>query len=378
MDARQQPISGHVFVRAGKRGEVWHAKYRLADGRQVKRSLGPAWKGRGRPPVGHFTKRLAEDWLRQTLEKAQRGELPGLVRTGATIADAAAEFLRYIEHDRERKPSTIKGYRWLINSQILPALGTVRVEDLTQEQVERWLAALPGKSSSKRKTLVVLHGIMERARKQHRLPSNPVKDVEKPPQHRGGEIHVLSPEEVRALIRAAATPQDAALYLTAAFTGLRMGELIALRWRDIDQDGATVRVRASYSAGALTTPKSGKVRAVPLAPDVARAVAGLRTRGYLTGADDLVFVGDTGGYLDGSALRRRYKATLRRAGLRALRFHDLRHTFGTRVIAHADIRRVQEWMGHADIQTTMRYLHYAPRPEDARLVGEAFGSGSDS
>jgi integrase len=55
-----------------------------------------------------------------------------------------------------------------------------------------------------------------------------------------------------------------------------------------------------------------------------------------------------------------------------LRFHDLRHTFGTRMIAKADIRRVQEWMGHADVQTTMRYLHYAPRDEDARLVAEAF------
>ena len=63
---------------------------------------------------------------------------------------------------------------------------------------------------------------------------------------------------------------------------------------------------------------------------------------------------------------------MQRAGLRPLRFHDLRHTFGTRMIAKADIRRVQEWMGHADIQTTMRYLHYAPRAEDARLVEEAF------
>jgi integrase len=364
--------TGHVYRRDGKRGGVWYAKYRLPDGRQIQRKLGPDWSARGRPVAGYFTQRLAEDWLRDTLDQARRGELPSLVQTGATIADAAAEYLRYIEHDRERKPSTIKGYRWLINSQILPALGTTRVEELTQDQVEHWFAALAGKPSSKRKTLVVLHGIMERARKQHRLPLNPVKDVEKPPQHRGGEIHVLSPEEVRALVRAAASAQDAAIYLTAAFTGLRMGELIALRWRDIDQDGATIRVRASYSAGAQTTPKSGKVRAVPLARDVAEALTGLRSRPYLTGDDDLVFLGDTGSYLDGSALRRRYKAALASAGLRPLRFHDLRHTFGTRVIAHADIRRVQEWMGHADIQTTMRYLHYAPRPEDARLVGEAF------
>jgi len=162
------------------------------------------------------------------------------------------------------------------------------------------------------------------------------------------------------------------VYLTAAFTGLRMGELLALRWRDVDFSGNAIRVRTSYYAGHLTTPKSGKVRAVPMAPDVASALAHLGRREHWVDEDDLVFAGDAGGYLDGSALRRRYKEALGRAGLRPLRFHDLRHVFGTRMIAKADIRRVQEWMGHADIQTTMRYLHYAPRGEDAALVAEAF------
>ena len=92
----------------------------------------------------------------------------------------------------------------------------------------------------------------------------------------------------------------------------------------------------------------------------------------MTADDDLVFVGDHGGYLDGSALRRRYVTALDRAGLRRLRFHDLRHTFGTRVIAKADIVRVQEWMGHADIQTTRSYLHFRPQADDAALVAEAF------
>jgi len=85
-----------------------------------------------------------------------------------------------------------------------------------------------------------------------------------------------------------------------------------------------------------------------------------------------VFVGEFGAYLDGSAFRRRYVAALERAALRPLRFHDLRHTFGTRMIAKTDIRRVQERMGHADVQTTMKYLHYVPRDEDAALVAEAF------
>jgi len=136
--------------------------------------------------------------------------------------------------------------------------------------------------------------------------------------------------------------------------------------------GSVIRVRASYAAGQLTTPKSGKVRSVPMAPDVAAALVKLGHRPHYVADDDLVFVGVTGGFLDPSALRRRYDAALGRAGLRRLRFHDLRHTFGTRMIAKADIRRVQEWMGHADIQTTMKYLHYVPRADDARLVAEGF------
>jgi integrase len=175
-----------------------------------------------------------------------------------------------------------------------------------------------------------------------------------------------------ARVRGAASEQDTAIYLTAAFTGLRRGELLALRGRDVDFTGSLIRVRASYSAGQLTTPKSGKVRSVPMAPDAAAAMARLGQRDRFAPDNDLVFPGSEGEYLDGSALRRRYAAALQRAGLRPLRFHDLRHTFGTRMIAKADIRRVQEWMGHADVQTTMRYLHYAPRPDDAALVAEAF------
>ena len=366
------PPSGHVFRVDRKRGPVWYAKYRLPDGRQVQRKIGPAWTGRTRPQAGYFTKRQAEDWLRDTLEQARRGTLPGLVRTGATVAEAAEEYLRYIEQDRERKPSTVKGYRWIIAAQILPTFGAIALEDVTSEQVEQWLAGMGRKASTRTKALVLLQGIFQRARKVYGLPSNPASEVERPPLKRSGDIEVFSPEEVWALARAASSEQDGAIFLTAAFTGLRAGELLALRWRDVDFAGSVVRVRASYAGGALTTPKSGKVRSVPLAPEVAKALAKLSQRERFTEEDELVFAAASGSFLDGSALRRRYKAALARAELRPLRFHDLRHTFGTRMIAKADIRRVQEWMGHADIQTTMRYLHYAPRAEDARLVAEAF------
>jgi integrase len=148
---------------------------------------------------------------------------------------------------------------------------------------------------------------------------------------------VFSPEEVMALVRAAADAQDAAIYLTAAFTGLRRGELIALRWRDVDFAASLARGRASYAGRAVDDAKSGKVRAVPLAPQVATALARLGDRPRWTAEDDLVFCGADGGYLDGSALRRPYLTAREAAGLRPLRFHDLRHTFATRVIAKADI-----------------------------------------
>ena len=364
--------TGHVFRVERARGPVWYAKYRLPDRRQVQKKLGPAWTELGRPANGYFTKRLAEDWLRSLLDQARRGTLPGMVRTDATFADAAAEWLRYIEHDRGRKPSTVSGYRSIVGSELLPNFGDLALESITPAVIESWQALMTQAPSTRTKALVLMHGICERARKVWSLPSNPVADVEKPPVTRSGDLQVFSPEEVWALVRAAANDEDGALFLTAAFTGLRMGELLALRWRDVDFLGSAVRVRASYYAGHLTTPKSGKVRAVPLAPDVATALAQLGKRDNWVGDGDLVFAGAAGDYLDGSALRRRYKLALKAAGLRPLRFHDLRHTFGTRMIAKADIRRVQEWMGHADVQTTMRYLHYAPRDEDARLVAEAF------
>lgn len=204
------------------------------------------------------------------------------------------------------------------------------------------------------------------------LDANPLARVEKHPQRSSGDIEVLAPEEVWALVRAASSDMDGAIYLTAASTGLRMGELLTLRWRDVDFTGSVIRVRSSWAGGQLTTPKSGKVRSAPMAPDVASALAKLFGRENWTGDDDLVFASETGQSLSDSALRIRYKTALRRASLRNLRFHDLRHTFGTRMIRETDIRRVQEWMGHADIQTTMKYLHYAPRAEGARLVAEAF------
>jgi integrase len=365
------PASGFVFRvdRAG--GPVWYAKWREPGGRQVKRRIGTAWTGRGRPAPGFFTRRTAEQWLRATLsecdDRAARGIDPDV-----TFAMAAAEWLRYVEHDRAVKPSTLRDYRSGLQHHLLPAFGGRRLIDITTAELERWRSAVPASARTRNKLLICIGSIYRRAGRVYGCPVNPAAAVERLRERRQLDVDVFTPEEVWALVRAAGSEQDGAVYLTAAFTGLRRGELLALRWRDIDFPGAAIRVRASYAMGRVSTPKSGKIRAVPLAPDVAAALARLAARDRWTTEDDLVFVGELGGYLDGSALRRRYLDALKRAGLRELRFHDLRHTFGTRVIAKADIVRVQEWMGHADIQTTRRYLHFRPQHDDAAIVAQAF------
>jgi integrase len=377
---RPQRPSGHVFRVDRKRGPVYYAKYRLPDGRQVQKLLGPAWTERGRPPAGYFTKRLAEDWLRDTLTEVRRGTLPGLVRTGTTFADAAAEWLRYVEHDRAVKPSTLVEYR-SATKQLVTEFGELPVEDLTAAHIEVWRSRLgegrarPLTNRTRNKLLTVLGGIMERARKVHGLSSNPAREVEKlRERYDATHFEFYSPEEVHALARAAASDQDGAIFLTAAFTGLRRGELIALRWRDVDFERSSIRVSGSYANGQLTAPKSGHGRVVPLVPEVAAVLAQLGQRRDFVSDDDLVFPGELGSYLDGSALRRRFAAACVRAGLRPIRFHDLRHTFGTLAVRGAEsIIELQNWLGHAEVRTTMRYTHYREQADAAARLAKAFG-----
>ena len=171
------------------------------------------------------------------------------------------------------------------------------------------------------------------------------------------------------------------LYVTAAMTGLRQGELLGLRWRDIDWASARVRVRQSYVRGEFGTPKSRRSsRSVPLADRVAGELDRHFKASAYQGDDDLVFCHpETGTPLDRSRLLKRFKAAAKRATLRPVRFHDLRHTFGTRMAgAGVALRTLQEWMGHRDFKTTLIYADYQPAEREAELVELAFGSGEAS
>lgn len=172
---------------------------------------------------------------------------------------------------------------------------------------------------------------------------------------------------------------ERAMYLTAAMTGLRQGELFALRWMDIDWLARKVRVRRSYIRGSFGTPKSKRSsRAVPLADRVARELELRFQASEFQGEEDLVFGHPhTGGPLDRSQVSKRFKSALKRAGVREVRFHDLRHTFGTRCAANGvAMRTIQEWMGHRDIKTTQIYADYAPDANEVDLINAAFAEGT--
>ncbi len=375
-----QPPTGHVFRVARTRGAVWYAKYRLPDGRQAQKKIGPAWTERGRPPAGYYTKRLAEDWLREVLDQARRGTLPGAVRTGARFEDAAAEWLRYVEHDRDVKPSTLRHYRSTVDAHLRPRFAGERIEDITTAQIESWRMTLgserakPLSNRTRNNAVAVLHGILERARKVFGLRVNPAADIE-PLRERYDSTRFMfySSEQVTALVRAAASEQDGAIYLTAALTGLRRGELVALRWCDVDFEREAIRVRGTYANGVLTSPKSGHGRSVPMVAQVATILARLGQRDHDVAEEDLVFPGEHGGHLDGSALRRRYVAAQTAADLPLIRFHDLRHTFGTLAARGAEsLVELQHWMGHAEIRTTQRYTHYREQSGAAKRLARAF------
>ena len=168
---------------------------------------------------------------------------------------------------------------------------------------------------------------------------------------------------------------DRVLFLTAALTGLRKGELVALRWQDVDWQAQRIRVRQNYTRGAFGTPKSRRsTRAIPMADEVAGALDRLFKSSRWQADGDLVFAHPvTGEVMAKSNISRRMAVALKAAGVDDHRFHDLRHTFGTRAAAAGvPMRTLQEWMGHRDIQTTMIYADYSPGAHEAEMIGQAF------
>lgn len=358
-------------------GSSWIGSWYSLDGRRVQRKVGAA-RTPGR--TDGLTKAQAERELRRLRESDQG---PSSKKGGrVTMEDGGREHCRRLELKGRKKSHRLTVESDLRNH-ISPFFGSTPLDRITAEDIERYIAV-------KRRTLAVktvrnhvgtMHSVFQLALRQGWCHHNPVKLADRPVVKKTEtRIRFLTQPEVDALV-AGEYPDDTfgsiepALYLTAAMTGLRQGELLGLRWRDVDFDARRVRVVSPYVRGEFGDPKSeGSGRSVPMAQRVTDALAELHERTIYSGAADLVFCHpETGHPLDRSKLVRRFRQALERAGARTITFHELRHTFGTRMAAAGTpLRTLQQWMGHADSKTTQVYAHYQPSEDEAGAVDRAF------
>jgi integrase len=354
-------------------------------------------------------------------------------RDGITFRELAAEYLRWVQEVKDVKPSTLSGYRYLLvepgtqhrrgdgraDGFIMAALGDKPVASISTRDVENVLRVVAAPREKRvlddaGKPKLVATRAAARTVNQYRqlmcaifnyamrpstygLQSNPAKFADRRREPERGPLAFYTPEQIEALARAisdgahrdpdapevgdeaqAARAMDDArdgdLVRVAAYTGLRRGELIALRWRDIDFAAHKLTVRRAVSAGVeATSTKSRRAREVPLPDQAAGALDRLSKRSEFGGPGEYVFANRLGRRLDATALRRRFERARDAAGLPPLRFHDLRHTYGSLLVAGGvDLQSVKAAMGHSRITTTERYLHARPATEQAARFTRAF------
>jgi integrase len=295
---------------------------------------------------------------------------------------------------RSKKPSTYHTYEHFVEKRIKPALGDTRLPDLSPGDLVRFYNELRTELSER--TLKQVHDIISGALR-HAAESHPPlvarnvasvipRDARPKPRRKADDIKCWTADELRVFLASVADDRLCALYTFASLTGMRRGELLALKWQDINMDTGQVAVRRSLVAvGAKVhegTPKSGEARTIAIDPQT----IALLKRHRSAQLEDRMRAGemwiDTGRVFtreDGSDLRpgsvsgafdRRAKA----APVPTLRLHDLRHTHATLMLAagvHPKV--VQERLGHSSIEVTMDlYSHVTPGMQEdaAARVGE--------
>jgi integrase len=399
----------------------------------MKRRLGLAWlersddgafrRRRGRVQPGFLDEHaaiVAKDKLVREVERELAEQAAAAAREAnapVTFRQIAYAYLDWLTRVKGAKPATIRDHRYLLaepgvahrrgggthRGTIMAALGDRPAAEVATREINSVLDQVADGGASNRtvnKHRQLICAIYAYASQDATfgLAENPVTHANRRPEPERARLDFYRPEEIEQLAaaleagahrdpggsavgpdefaaRAADDRQDGELVRVAAYTGLRRGELVALRWRDVDFDGRKLIVRRAVSANTETSStKSRRAREVPLPGQAAEALLRLASRDDFTASDEYVFTNRFGRRLDGSALRRRFERARDAAGLRPLRFHDLRHTYGSLLVAGGvDLASVKSAMGHSRITTTERYLHARSASELADRLTRAFG-----
>ncbi|MGO4535198.1 tyrosine-type recombinase/integrase [Leifsonia sp. 2MCAF36] len=331
---------GSVLSYESAGGRRYRVLYRAPDHRQTTKR-------------GFKTKREAELYLASVETNKARGEYIDASAARVTIASLGAEWLANQMH---LKPSSLRPLEIAWRLQVEPRWGKVPVGEVRHSDVQAWVTSLSAGRSATTvlRAFGVLAGILDVAVKDRRVPVNVARGSRLPRKVPRAHRY-LTHQQVHDL--AAASGKHEALVLLLAYTGLRWGEVIALRARDVD----FTRRRLAISENAVEvgpetivgTPKSHKRRSVPfpafLDDALAGAVSGKR-------GDDLLFSGRFGEHLKRATRGQRtwFKSALERSGLEPMTVHDLRHTAASLAVsAGANVKAVQRMLGHASAAMTL-------------------------
>ncbi len=329
-----------------KRRGKWILDYRDAHGKRH-------WE------TTDLSKKEAQLLLAQRLQEIHRGEYQAK-REERTFDGLAEAYLA--GHVRVNvRATTAKDYEGNLKLHIRPYFTGRRIRHITPEQVEQFRAYLLENGVGRRtvnKCLTLLSMMFRYALRHRWISYNPAADVKKlrdpAIKHDQVEDSILQPEEIKRLLKAA-DERYRVLFLTAILTGLRQGELLGLQWGDIDWNGKQLHVRRQFTHGRFSELKTkSSRRRVGLSEELIGELKKWKLR-CPKGGHDLIFPTGTGNPESHSNLMSRgFYPALRRAGLRRIRFHDLRHTFASFLVAkNVHPKRIQSLLGHSSITITM-------------------------
>lgn len=353
--------SGSVFRRPERKGKQWVAQIILENGKTKQRYFN--------------TQAEADEARNEMLYEQKRGTL--VTEKDQTVKQYLEHWIENVQKKAVRL-STYTEYRKLINKQIIPELGHFKLQQLTIQRVEAFYTRKEDEGLSAG-YIRQIHGILHQAL-AHALRSNLVSrnvcDAVTLPRLTRHEIQPLSIEQAQTFLAEVKGRRLEALFTTAILTGMREGELLALRWSDINFEQMYLQVRRTVrritgQGNKENEPKTASSRrkivlsAFLIGVLKQHRVRQLETRlrrGAAWEEHDLVFCNTYGKFIDPASLRHTLRIALRDAGLPSLRFHDLRHSAATLLLAmgvHAKV--VQELLGHSNIMTTLNiYSHVLP------------------
>ena len=263
------------------------------------------------------------------------------------------------------KPSEVESKTSVLKNHLRPFFGRTRLDGIQQREIETYKSSkLKGDLSPKtvNNHLTILRRILTLSAEWGIISHSPqVKWLKVPVP----EFDFLDFEEADRLVKGA-SEEWATMITVGLATGMRQGELLAVRWEDVDLVAGRLVVRRAVARGIIGTPKSGKPREIPLNEKVTRA---LKAHRHLRG--ELVFCDSAGKMLPKGVCKWPIWSACRRAGLRRIGWHVLRHTFASHLVMRgAALKAVQELLGHSTIEMTMRYTHLSPdvRRDAVRLL----------